>query len=222
MKPLKAGEFARIFGGVIVMLVILLGTFAAVQALAVSPLWTGGADAAGWLSAIGTIGTLIYAIVLANSQERQRRHEAHTVAQVFAAGLDADMTHALDLLCENDEHLGRVLMGGVFEGSKVMNRFMVIRQIDTADLAILVPLRDGLAVKLTYAQGRLNTARRKFEQLFPVADFKPTTLELPKIEEMRQWNDFLLRLYVEVKMLCQHAGDDLRVQVESDKSRTHS
>ena len=144
------------------MLVILLGTLAAVQALAASPLWTGGADAAGWLSAIGTIGTLIYAIVLANSQERQRRHEAHTVAQVFAAGLDADMSYALDLLCENDEHFGRVLTGGVFEGTKVMNRFMVIRQIDTADLAILVPLRDGLAVKLTYAQGRLNTARRRF------------------------------------------------------------
>lgn len=194
------------------MLVILLGTLAAVQALAASPLWTGGADAAGWLSAVGTIGTFIYAIILANSQERQRRHEARTVAQVFAAGLDADMNHAIDLLFSNEDHFARLSNGDelVFRGTEVLKRFLAIRQIDTKDLAVLVPLQDGFAVKLADAQGRLNLAKRRFERIF--TDFAPTTLELPKIKELGDWNEYVLRPYADLKILCQNAANELRKQ----------
>jgi len=157
MKPLPRGEFARIFGGVIILLCVLLGVLAVIHALALSPIWCKEADGAGWIGAIGTVGTLIGTVWLATSQERQKRIDAITVAKLHAARLQlgiADARGALGKVCRTLDQCVR----GEVDGRSYAEMIKIANDLprwDAAELAVLVPLGKGLAVKLAEASGQL-------------------------------------------------------------------
>jgi hypothetical protein len=82
---MKSSEFARIFGGVVVLLVILFGCLAFIQTLKNSPIW--GGDGAAWVQAIGSIAAILGAVWIAREQTRrdQRKSEIDEVRNELAA-----------------------------------------------------------------------------------------------------------------------------------------
>ena len=175
----------------------------------------GAGDWPTWLSAIGTIGTFIYAIVLANTQERQRRKDARTVAQVYAAGLESEMNQAIDLLSANKMEISSRINNnsGAFRPKEITGRFKEIKQIDAQDIAILVPLHDGLAVKLADAQGRLNVIRKRYEGALVSQTPDRAHPEHPNIHHLQECNSQLLDHYFKLRDHCKRVANELRDKV---------
>ena len=170
MKRLAPGEFARIFGGVIVLLSIMLGVLAVIQALALSPIWSKDADGAGWVGAIGTIGTLIWAGM-------------HASIQSACINIDS-------IISEIDDAM--LSPSNLFRSGEAIQKLEVIKQIGDVDLTRLVALPNSFAIHLAETIGHLTHLIVYIRSEFP----QPIHIRAPRSDELSALSSINSTLHV--------------------------
>lgn len=167
-----------------------------------------------WISAIGTVGTLIWAVVLANAQERQRRKDSLTLAQLFGAKLEGDVHEAITLLRLNRSDIVESLTKDVrFNAAGVEQRLREIKVWDTPDIALLVPLPKGVAIRLTEAQKVIAMATQNATTNF-IFTSKLVGAEIDAAEELLASHEHALFLYALVHEECLSAKQALHFAAE--------
>lgn len=184
-------EFLKIVGLIIIGLVVIIGTLAAVQMLSVSPLWTE--EGAAWVGAIGTVGTLIGTVWLATTETRRRHTEELARANIVVSALTprisllrSELFNMAEGLAFLNEETGRRDTPRA-EAALVLETNY--RPATSEELLSLTPLGNNYASQLAYAQSQLSVFRDfieahvvLFEQEDPNAPLDDATAD-----EWRNW-----------------------------------
>jgi hypothetical protein len=157
-----------------------------------------------WVGAIGTIGTLMGAIWIANSEARSKRRDNLDLAIIHAANFQhrvQSLVIAVDLCIttlKKEEH-GLVLHDHAKQAIAILDSLV---KFSAEEIALLVPLKHDCALRLAHIQSAIGNAtahlkRLKFalvtqEHGMPLAGLNVEFVELPLgvlIEQRdRLWN----------------------------------
>ena len=93
---MQSHTFVRAIGLIMLGLITLIGALAAFQMLSATPLWSE--KGASWVGAIGTVGTLIGTIRIANSERNERKRREAALVKVTAASFEILTADAITAL----------------------------------------------------------------------------------------------------------------------------
>jgi len=179
----------------------------------------GEPDWGTWIGAIGTVGTLIGTIYLANSQERQRQRDSRTTAQLFAAKLEGDVHRAISVLRQNKNEIVASLKDSAeFDGAEIAERLRKIRVWETQEIAHLVPLPEGVAIRLTEAQKNIEVViedSRRFD--YPSVPVSKADVEA--LKDILASHEYMLFMYGLIHGQCLAAKQALHFAAEGIQAK---
>lgn len=159
-------DFLKTVGLFVLGLVILIGVFAAIHLLSISPIWSE--VGAAWAGAIGTVATLVGTIWLATAESRRRKHSEAMRASIVAAALAPKLLLFLNQLNTVYYRMGnRNPHTDPHESPAIEARdFLALTFVPatTEELLALEGLGDNCANRLAFAQAAFFAAQTNIAQ----------------------------------------------------------
>ena len=109
-----------------------------------------------WIGAIGTVGTLIAAIYIANTESRSRHEDAKAAAIIHAANMQHSLQAMRLRVEESSKKISRNVKATSDEVHAVIRELESLkRTFDGETIALLIPLGHNAALKLAGVQSAL-------------------------------------------------------------------
>jgi hypothetical protein len=131
---MQTEEIYRIVGGIVIALVILLGTLAAVVMLSMSPLWSN--EGAAWVQAVGSIGAIVASLAIVRMSDGRVKRRNRENRMIMALASIAFLKESLDefaVVVANQPAAGPVLMYHRRKSEIAMRK---VESIQTEDLPL--------------------------------------------------------------------------------------
>ena len=150
-------QIFEVVGGVVIGLVILLGTLAGFQMLSTSPLWSE--SGAAWVQAVGSIAAIVGAVWISKREQFERRDDAMTKAVLTAAVYLVPLRHLVRVLQNTIGRLDTapIVEPGAMEWIAMLNDVQSRTRIPADDLMKFSALGKGCALNLAHANADLNS-----------------------------------------------------------------